>query len=303
MSIETAQSRFTAEELLADAARAGHPEVTRRLITDWVALGLLDKAQARGRGKGKGKDYSWPREQRNLMRTLLVHHGTVRRPILCNVPVGIWLMFGDDYVPLRQVRRALATWAAAYGKVNFTNAKSGAEQALLQLDHPDAADHDRDRLRQLLTQAGKKGSVDLQALTDAARRVVDPHGTGIARGPLGLLNADGYVGIIAARVEGMHAIKTAEDGTYWGARRMYLSTNPTSPELRGVFENQPRIANPRMLGPQALGFEAAVNNACLDLITLLGINRLNSPTTPGFNTRQGPDRPRWQPPRSKLKKK
>jgi hypothetical protein len=303
--IETAQTRFTADDLLAEARRAGHPELTRRLITDWVGLGLLDKAEARGRGQGKGKDYTWPREQRGLFLTLLRFHRTVRRPVLCNVPVATWLLFGDQYVPLRQVRRALTTWLVTYRKVSFTKAKQGGQQVLVQLDHPSASDADRKRLERLVTQAGKTGHVDFDKLREAVQRVVDPNGTGIARGPLGMLDADAYVRIVAARVEGGKAVKDATDGEYFGARRMYQSAGPTSSVLRAPLEGHPKVLTPKLLGHTSTnpGLDAAVNNACLDLITLLGILRLNPPTTPGFATKEGPPPPRWPQQRSKLKKR
>jgi hypothetical protein len=247
------------------------------LITDWVSIGLLDHPAARGLGRGRGKEYTWPREQRNLLLTLLAHHGTVRRPALCNIPVGIWFTFGDHYVPLGQVRRAANTWAATYGRVSFTRAKQGAEQALLQIDHPDASATDRERLRRALTQAGKTGRVDRVRLAHLARRVMDPHRSGIARGPHGLLHTDAYVRLTLARTEGLTAINTAPDDHYYAARRTYLATNPTSGELRAPLEPNPRPSDSRTPAPQQDGSEAAVNDACVDLITLLGLIHLPRP--------------------------
>jgi hypothetical protein len=265
------------------AAKAGF-SITPRLITDWVSIGLLDHPEARGLGRGRGKEYTWPREQRSLLLTLLAHHGTVRRPVLCNIPVGIWLLFGDPYVPLHQVRRALGTWGTTYGKVSFTRAKQGAEQTLLQIDHPEATATDRERLRLRLTQAGKTGMVDRADLANLAQRVMDPHGSGIVRGPHGLLDTDASVRLILARIEGFTAIKTAPDDHYYAARRTYLATNPTSAELRAPLEPNPRRADPRTL---QTGFEAAVQwHACVDLMTLLGLIQLPRPRRWASSTRR-----------------
>lgn len=292
--------RLGMSDLVTAAAEANYT-IKPRLITDWVSLGLLDRPEGRGRGQGKGRSYTWAHEQRDLLLILLGHHGTVRRPVLCNIPVGVWLMFGDQYVPLRQVRRALATWAATYSKVTFNKAKGGAAHALLQLDHPDALEADQEQLRRLLTQVGRGGSVGRDQLAEAAHKVFDPHRSGIARGPAGLLDAEAYVRIVVARVEGQRAIKTVPDGHYYAARRTYLSTNPVSDELRTRLEPNPRLVDPRVLAPQSHGFQAAVQNACLDLITLLGLIELEPPTNPGFATKEGPPPPRWNQPRPKLK--
>jgi hypothetical protein len=269
------QTRLEIKDLVAAAARAGH-QIKPRLITDWASLGLIDQPEARGRGRGKGKRYTWPREQRDLLLTLLAHHGTVRRPTLCNIPVGIWLTSGDHHVPLRQVRRAANTWAATYGRVSFTRAKKGAEQALLQIDHPDASATEREGLRRALTQAGKTGNVDRVRLAQLARRVMDPHRSGIVRGPHGLLDTDACVRLILARIEGFTAVNTAPDDHYYAARRTYLVTTPTSGELRSPIEPSSRLADSLTLAPQT-GFEAPDNNACVDLITLLGLIHLPRP--------------------------
>ncbi len=287
--------RYTADQLIAAATKVGYGP-SRRLVTDWVAIGLLDRAEGRGRGRGKGKEYTWPSEQRDLFLALLKHHQTARRPVLCNIPVSIWLLWGDAYIPLRQVRRALGTWAAAYGTVSFTKAKDGAEQTLLQLDHPDAREQDRAKLRKLLTQAGKSGTPNLHAIDEATRLVIDPHGTGLSRGPMGLLDADAYLRILRARVEGIRAVTAATDEEYYAARRLYQSTGPVNDSIRRPLEPAPQTITPRLFGSTAgAGFQAPVNSACLDLITSLGINRLTPPTTAGFMTKEGPDRATTQP--------
>jgi hypothetical protein len=207
-------------DLTAAAAAAGYA-IKPRLITDWASIGLLDRPDPRGRGRGRGKSYTWPAAQRGLLLTLLRHHGTVPRPVLCNIPVGVWLIFGDEYVPLRQVRRALGTWGATYAQVSFTRAKQGAEQALLRLDHPAAAQADRDRLRRLLTRLTQGSHVDRRELAEATRRVADPHGNGIVRGVEGLVDAESYIRIIMARAEGNRIIGSATDHNYYAARRIY----------------------------------------------------------------------------------
>src|SRR5262245_40363698 len=97
---------------MLQAARDAGFSPTGRLMTDWVSLGLLDQAHRRGLGRGKGTAATWPEEQLRLFLVLLQQRETVKRMIsLCNIPVGIWLWWGDRFVPLGQARRALRTWS------------------------------------------------------------------------------------------------------------------------------------------------------------------------------------------------
>ena len=55
---------------------------------------------------------------------LLAKRGEISRiAALCNIPVVIWLWWGDEYVPPRQTLRALSTWAGT------EKAPAGARQA------------------------------------------------------------------------------------------------------------------------------------------------------------------------------
>lgn len=294
-------ARLDSSDLLGLAADAGH-QATQRLITDWVSLGLLDRPDGRGLGRGRGKRYTWPPQQGQLFLAVLEKHKTVKRPVLANIPVGIWLLFSDGYVPLRQVRRAVNTWANAYGTVSFARAKAGAEQTLLQLYHPDSEAEDREQLRRLLTQIGRTGTADTNELRYATSRVLDPRRSGVVRGPLGLLTTDAYLQILATRIEGLRSLGTALDDEYYGARNVYLSTNPISDQLRAPIEPISTPLTARKLAPAGSGLQAAVNSACLDLITLLGTIRLMPPTTPGFASKSGPPPPVWRQPKHRLKR-
>lgn len=112
-------SRWWAEEpgtltdLLADARYADFP-VTRRLLRDWVAVGLLDHPKRQARPSGRGSSPAlWSVQQRTLFRLLVVARpgaGTSIRPLL-QLPVHLWLWEGDEFVPTGQAARALSSWA------------------------------------------------------------------------------------------------------------------------------------------------------------------------------------------------
>ena len=126
---------YTASDLIR-ASESRQDPVSQRLITDWVSKGLLDRPTVRGLGRGKGTVAAWPESQHRLFLVLLEKRREVKRTAtLCNIPVSVWLLWGDEYVRLRQVRRALNTWVDTHGTSNHTKAKFAAEQTLVQLDH------------------------------------------------------------------------------------------------------------------------------------------------------------------------
>ena len=107
--------RYTKSQMVDQAIAAGY-EATERLFTDWEEAGLIDRPTKRGLGRGKGIAALWPESQLRLWLLLLQKRGEARRiPTLCNVSVGLWLYFGDDYATLRQARRCMARWTRQYG--------------------------------------------------------------------------------------------------------------------------------------------------------------------------------------------
>ncbi len=101
--------------MIAAALAAGH-SATSRLFTDWQSAGLLDQPTKRGLGRGKGIIALWPESQLRLWLLLLDKRRQTRQiPNLCNVPVALWLFFGDSYATLDQVKKSMRTWAQRYG--------------------------------------------------------------------------------------------------------------------------------------------------------------------------------------------
>ena len=101
--------------MIAAAVAAGH-FATDRLLTDWQSAGLLDRPTKRGLGRGKGITALWPESQLRLWLLLLdKRRQTSQIPNLCNVPVALWLFFGDTYATLDQVKKSMRTWAQRYG--------------------------------------------------------------------------------------------------------------------------------------------------------------------------------------------
>lgn len=107
---------LTIPELVELARSEGYERVSKRLVYDWISIGLLDRPTIISRGR-RGRVGVLDHVQRDLFFVLcaqraLLPSATRIVPHLCNVPVFLWLWNGPPFVPLRQARRALATWAA-----------------------------------------------------------------------------------------------------------------------------------------------------------------------------------------------
>jgi hypothetical protein len=75
----------------------------------------------------------WPESQLRLWLLLLEKRKeTTQIPNLCNVPAGLWLYFGDDYVSLRQVRKCMTTWSQRFGSSRGHKVAKQAARRLLE---------------------------------------------------------------------------------------------------------------------------------------------------------------------------
>ena len=282
MASESGLRWYTRQQLVGFAARHGH-RITPRLIADWVAVGLLDKGTPRGRGRGKGKSYLWPENQAQLLALLLEKRGDASRPTLCNIPVVLWLLWGDAYAPLRQVRRALRTWAEGWATVSGGRADRAAQDVLEQFDHPDANPEDRETVRSLAAKAAYTGEFDAAALGLALERLADPNRLGLVRGPLGLGSTDDYVQMVIARIHAVSQLEQAPGEIFEKAREAYRLIGPLADPRSTRVEVAGKIVSLRELGAERASFEEATNRACIDLITLLGfeLHQAASSGSPG----------------------
>lgn len=187
---------YTADDLIAAARKAGYPDLTARAITDWVQRGLLDRPtrQSKGRGQGSAKG-TFPEAQKDLLLLLLDKRsdnpGVMQLQV---VPIAIWLYWGDDYVPTRQVLRALTKWAKHNETSSESRAREGIEALLAQLVHPDASETARRAFNRTLMQAATSQTRIPNDLSKRISDVVDPHDEGRTPGPPGIpLNPDALV--------------------------------------------------------------------------------------------------------------
>jgi hypothetical protein len=268
----------TIADLLDDAASRGHT-ASERMILDWVGEGLLDHPQRQPLGRGKGSDRAlFSSSQRELFNVLIDQRDrtvdgkpAVRRlATLTNVPVWIWLTASDEHVPLRQVRVALRTYVRTYHRASERRATVSSRELLTRLAHPESTAKDRHAFTRVVSLAAGSGEFDRVAFLDAARRVSDPHNRGVLVSPdAALLNE--LATEIEARYIGGAVLEEFTDTDYERARWIRRQTwNDYTGTLRRPTETGDDIYE--QLGPPTL--EQLVNDACNDLLTLLGMGVL-----------------------------
>jgi hypothetical protein len=277
--VSVPSTKYTLEQLLQEGREAGFSP-SERLFKDWVGLGLIDQATKRGRGRGKGIEATWPETQKDLFLSLLDKRQQVDRIApLCNIPVALWLWWGDDYVPFRQAHRALSTWTGAYERVSWKRARWTAEQLVNQFAHPDSRRADREQLIQEIARTAYGQHFRPDEVLHLFRPVFDPHQTERSVGPP-WLNArpESFVLITKVRLAAVAALRNNElknDAFQW-ARQEYLQSRQEYNALQPSLASDPE-ASKMFLTQTPAGiylpptFEEIVNHACVDLLTLLGI--------------------------------
>ena len=199
----------TIDDMVADAAASGHT-VTARLIRDWTEQGLLDYPQKRPAGKGHGSAPAlYPASQRNLLLTLLQKRTDNKIRSLARIPVGIWMYWGDDWVPIRQARRALMTWIGD-ARASKQRAREAARAILGQIGSPQASPKARRELLDVLTEAGYTGRLDFEEVERAIRAVFEPDYRRQIRKATGHPSApfmtDSMIGVMKARLTAVAAL-------------------------------------------------------------------------------------------------
>ena len=191
----------TIDDLVTDAANAGH-QITFRLERDRTQIGLLDQPRKRPAGRGRGSSQAlYPPNQRELLLTLLSKRPGNGIGSLARIPVGFWMYWGDEYVPLRQARRAMQTWLGN-PRVSLRRARETAKTIAGHLDNPAATPAARQELRKVLTEISYTGRLDEDRLERAAFDVFEPQVSQIRRAlghPAAPLMVDSFTATIKAR--------------------------------------------------------------------------------------------------------
>ena len=283
----------TIEQMAADAAARGH-QVTVRLIRDWTEVGLLDYPQHRPAGKGRGSRQAlYPASQRNLFLTLLHHRGRNGISSLARIPVGIWMYWGDEYVPVRQVRRAMTTWLGD-PRASLRRARETAREMTRQLDNPAATRAARRELPEALADLAYTGRADFGRLERAITAVFDA-GFGTLRRAVGHPAApamtDSVLTLLRARLRAVDLLKTGQvtDQDFYAARHAH-QVNYAEYAARQRFLAP--TDNPGMYEPVTA--ENALNACCGHLLTTIGLASLYPERASQINAAPAPPGHPWR---------
>jgi hypothetical protein len=245
---------------------------TGRLITDWASLGLLDKPVPRSRGRGKGVERTWSENQLRLFLVLLDKRREVRHVgALCNVPVMLWLYWRTDYVPVRQVRKALRTYNRPLLATSARAARQNARRVIAQLGAPNMKRQDKTDLTNAIVTATGGGDFRRHALLDPARRIFDPDNQGRRVGPQGAtIRAESWVNVIEAKVVAASILDDLDDDLFEQARLQHHAM------MAHYVEQQPGFAQDPDIGEtfQSPTLDWLANNACDQITTTIGFLEL-----------------------------
>jgi hypothetical protein len=262
-------TRYTGEELAQEGRRLG-AKASKRLVDDWAGLGLLDYSAAPGLGRKKGRQIgTWPEAQRQLFLTLLERRKRGEKiTALCNVPVWIWMYWGDSYVPPAQAKRALGTWAGRNQTAGWGTAQKTAKQLVTTLAHPKSSAADRRAAIEGIATMATSGNFDRVRVAALLQPVLQPEGTERRSGPLAdIVTAQGYAELIQARLRVVDHLESLDDSLFEWARYFQITN------YREYQRTQPALASDLHFGALASvpNLEDSFHSACEQLVTLLGL--------------------------------
>jgi hypothetical protein len=287
---------FTRKQMF-DALRERELEPPKlRTFHDWVAQGLVDQAsEHRGAGKRSGsREGRWPREQLELLALIVrkrpeAGDGRGAIGVLANIPTFLWLEWGEPYAPVRQVRRAVATWAESYFAGRSWKRSKAEATRVAQMIKADSADPvDVEALSDALTSfVWNKGRLGGEGVLVASAKVIDPDGSGQEFGAPGAsLNAEKL--LVSAQNLDWGAGRVIDDrgaessGRFWFSDHDYqVARTHWAASLAEYKLMQPLLS---AHGPAAV-YEAPqpedlMNAACRHLVELLGYLDPRNPHLP-----------------------
>jgi len=274
---------FNKKELYAYIRSYGFA-IDDSLLEEFQKQGLMLPPQRRGKGRAKGVPGLWTRQQADLLRSLCmmrekhkIHHVAQR----CNLPVWVWLYWGDEWgVTLDQVKRVMKTWAKYQRFPSQERSKQGAKALVKEVAN--RRDSGKQRAISELTDLLYKGNYTPEAIGDSLYHVFDP--TRPANGPRDIPvlpeSADWYVRLL---MEAINALVNGQEipNVHWEwARCFHLA------EFSKYATAQQRYARETVGSPVEQMFsvetvESLWSSACKDLAVVLGLG-LVYPSVPGF---------------------
>lgn len=231
---------------------------------------------ARGKGEGRGARYVYTTEQAELFFEILQERPEARSIAhLCNVPVFLWLYYGEEYVPVRQVRRALATSVRTDrggAQRSYERSRRDAREIVLSLVDAGASRDAKSRVTDVLTDVIYRGDFSgpkMAELRDLLSSVAAPVSGGGSENWRARA-ADGVVTNAIARALAMEQLPMIPDELFERARLTQLCT------MISYARDWRRMA--AIPGISRFVVEPTVdkfaNEACGDVLSTLGLTLL-----------------------------
>jgi hypothetical protein len=272
----------TADDLLSEPL-AVERGFTRRALLDWTERGLLGAPRRCGSlldgGRGS-RPAVWTEAQRQLFLLLLARRDDSRRIAdLCNVPVALWLYGGPDYVPVRQVRRALRTYGEIYRVPHGSKRRAGVTaKAMMRLFAPDEmpAKRRREVQKELTTLGGMVAKspvlwttarrTELQAkILPIVEKVIDPDNSG--RNVSGV-TPEIWTNVVVDRLVAIDRLDTESP----------TAIDDSVLEMARIERGSGKIIRLSLVRgdssasiPRDLTWDHLVNEACSDALTTIGL--------------------------------
>jgi hypothetical protein len=287
---------YTRAEML-EQAHISSLSLSDRHLTDLIEDGLINGPCKNGL-PGGGSEAVWPQEQLDLLLMVLkkqqeldqrAGHHVYARKLLCNIPVCTWLYWGEAYIPLDQVKRAMVTWARAYRQSPKSKAKQSARHLTRLSASPRSDRNDKEVLiKRIITLATSGESLkdnEVEDLLYLLKDVIDPEDIGEAKGPArAKLSAEAVVGLIHARLTAINHL-SAQSGeisiipdTIWHwARTTHLFVSQLYKQTQPEYASDPTLDSVMKGLFEPLNMSEMLNNACGHLLAVLGLGILDEP--------------------------
>jgi hypothetical protein len=166
----------TVDDLIADARKVGIA-ATQRMIMDWQSIGLLDYPAAqggKGRGRGRRKALYCGNQRRLFLELLEVRRDNPKMVNLSKLPVYWWIYWGDEWVPVRQMRRTMRFYLDKALKPSHDGCRRTAAALVAQFRHQKANQTQVVQLERLLSEAMYVGHGFDESLRARIQAVSDP---------------------------------------------------------------------------------------------------------------------------------
>lgn len=255
------ERRFSRAGLIAEAQRAGF-KANQGLVDRWVTLGLLDRAEATGRGYKGGVLRTWPETQRQLWLTLLDKHRSVESPLtLANLPTAVWLIWGETWAPLRQIRRALETYSEVRKPALRHDYPTAARKLVRDFARPGADARAKAALADAIVVSARERVFHEDEIAPLLLAVVGPDDPGA--------QTDGprVLAILRAQWAARARFDELTDGHFLWARAFSLAAQSDYARAWPSLASDPRFGKVH----EPFDLDHVASRACRDLLLLLGM--------------------------------